>query len=215
MFGHSVTMPNRPFPSPPKDLWDVGRTQFPSNTYKALRCEQLEGFEKNPSLCQASEVKCPWTIKCRKLKHSNATFHIFSHPISKGQGLRDSQHLCFQSWLWACRNQTPPPSSRIRTVCTGRGTSLCITKSQRFYLPLAVCVTMAPFRRHGSGLGATVAHVFTFLGHFGFAKSLPFQDIQGIFMYFVVDVFLTLRRFQLVQSLCAVAVMPWLLVFIV
>ena len=85
----------------------------------------------------------------------------FSHPISKGQGLRDSQHLCFQSWLWACRNQTPPPSSRIRTVCTGRGTSLCITKSQRFYLPLAVCVTMAPFRCHGSGLGATVAHVFT------------------------------------------------------
>jgi hypothetical protein len=83
MFGHSVTMPNRPFPSPPKDLWDVGRTQFPSNTYKALRCEQLEGFEKNPSLCQASEVKCPWTIKCRKLKHSNATFHIFHIPYPK------------------------------------------------------------------------------------------------------------------------------------
>jgi len=51
--------------------------------------------------------------------------------------------------------------------------------------------------------------------HFGFAKSLPFLDIQGILIYFVVDVFLTLRRFQLVELLCAVAVMPWLLVFIV
>ena len=96
---------------------------------------------------------------------------------------RDSKKIVetIQSWPWTCRNQTPQPSLQIRTACTGRGTSLCITPFwhvTKGYIFLSFAATwhcmsmLVPFRRQGSGLvGATMAGPFV-------DKSLPIQIIS-------------------------------------